>query len=111
MCLLCGSFQESQTSDGGEGGCRNPAQTLRIVSNGSGGVLWSHSRGVVCFSDGYEQLKSRLEEVPNIPERCTKGHPLTPKNLYVDEREGRWRCRQCGRERGASLRARQRTAA
>jgi hypothetical protein len=64
----------------------------------------------VCFSDAYELLKPPLQEVFGIPEACAKGHLLTPENLRIDEREGRWRCRQCGRQRAAEFRARQRAA-
>jgi hypothetical protein len=43
--------------------------------SGSGGVLWSHSRGVVCFSDTRELLKNVLpaQVSPGIPDTCRKG--------------------------------------
>jgi hypothetical protein len=80
------------------------ALLMGLGTCGSGGVLWSHSRVIVCFSEA--------SEVPNgaplhkMPDTCGKGHPLTPENLHVDDREQRWRCRQCGRERAAALRMR-----
>jgi hypothetical protein len=61
----------------------------------------------VCFRNAYELLNATLRAEINTPEVCAKGHPLTPENLHVDEREGRWRCRQCGRERDAAFRMRQ----
>jgi hypothetical protein len=84
----------------------------RFFANiGSGGPLWSHSRGIACFSDTYELLNATLRTEIDIPEACAKGHPLTPENLHMDEREGRWRCRWCGRERAAAFRIRGKTAA
>jgi hypothetical protein len=93
------------------------AQLLRssnpefIESCGSGGPLWSHSRGVVCFTDALEVLRNALPTELSVPDACGKGHPLTSENLQMHDREGRWRCRQCGRERAAAFRARQRTEA
>jgi hypothetical protein len=97
-------------------GCLGEQSRPRLVSKvsiwlGSGGPLWSHSRGVVCFSDALELLRNALQAEPSIPDACGKGHPLTPENLQMDDREVRWRCRQCGRERAAAFRARQKAAA
>jgi hypothetical protein len=63
--------------------------------------------GVFCFSD------KNLCAVggPAIPAVCGNGHPLSPENLRIDDREARWRCRQCGRERAAAFRGRRKTAA
>jgi hypothetical protein len=74
---------------------------------GSGGALWSHSMGIFCFSD----KDLRAPERPAIPAACGNGHPLSAENLLIDDREARWRCRQCGRERAAAFRGRQKTAA
>jgi hypothetical protein len=63
--------------------------------------------GVFCFSD--KDLCA--VEGPAIPPACGNGHPLSAENLLIDEREARWRCRQCGRERAAAFRGRQKTAA
>jgi len=46
-----------------------------------------------------------------IPSACRNGHALTPDNVQVDPGDGRWRCRQCGRERAAAFRERQKMAA
>lgn len=47
----------------------------------------------------------------SIPATCGKGHPLTPDNMSIDEQEGRWHCRQCGRDRAALFRQRQKATA
>ncbi len=70
----------------------------------------SHSRGVVCFSDVQNVLIDKLRRGRSIPANCANGHPLKPESLQIDQ-EGRWRCRQCGRERGALFRRRKQTAA
>src|SRR5215469_8687977 len=56
-------------------------------------------------------LDAALQTPCNVPEKCGKGHPLTPENLHMADREGRWRCRQCGRTRALAFRERQKTAA
>ena len=63
--------------------------------------------GVFCFSDKGLCAVGGLA----IPAACGNGHPLSPENLRIDDREARWRCRQCGRERAAAFRGRQKTAA
>jgi hypothetical protein len=79
----------------------------QTVSIGSGGVISTNSTVVVPFPN----LPRRLTEVAELPTHCGNGHPLTPDNVRIDQGEGRWRCRQCGRERAAAFRARQKTAA
>ena len=61
---------------------------------------------VVCFSNT-EIRKIRWE---HIPDRCGRGHPLTPENLRIDGGEQRWRCLRCGAERAAAFRSRHRRA-
>ena len=74
---------------------------VSIAEVSSGGVLWSHSRGVVRFRDAGELLRSALRTVPNVPAACGKGHLLTPENVRMDVEERRWRCRKCGCERAS----------
>jgi hypothetical protein len=68
----------------------NPAALLRnpdtVLLVGSGGPIWSDSRGVVCFSDALGLLRNALQTEPSIPDACGKGHPLTPQNLQMDDR-------------------------
>jgi hypothetical protein len=61
---------------------------------------------VVCFSGDTVRQGDTLD-VHAVPDACSRGHPLTAESMYTDDREGRWRCRQCGRERAAVFRARQ----
>jgi hypothetical protein len=82
-------------------------KALQTVLNGSGGAIWSHSIGVFYFSDKDLCAGEGLA----IPAVCGNGHPLSAENLRIDDREARWRCRQCGRERAASFRGRRKTAA
>ena len=65
---------------------------------------------VVCLSGNTVRQRDTVD-VHAVLHACAKGHPLTPKNTHTDDREGRWRCRQCGRERAAAFRARQKRAA
>ena len=62
---------------------------------------------VFCFSD----KGLCAAEGPAIPAACGNGHLLSAENLCMDDSEARWRCRQCGRERAAAFRGRQKTAA
>ncbi len=61
-------------------------------------------RPVMRFTEASELLNAARPR--EIPETCGKGHPLTPENLHMDDRDERWRCRQCGRERAAAFRMR-----
>jgi hypothetical protein len=90
---------------------RDPVCVLLFSNIGSGGPIWSHSIAVACFTDASDLLEASLPTPRNIPEKCGKGHPLTPENLLMDDREGRWRCRQCARERAAAFRLRHKRAA
>jgi hypothetical protein len=76
---------------------RNPDTVLLI---GSGGVISTNSTVVVPFPNVERRKTGRAE----IPGHCGNGHPLTPDNLRIDQGQGRWRCRRCGRERAAAFR-------
>jgi len=78
---------------------------MQNVANGSGGVLPSNSTAVIPFPSADCRRKNVVIEIPN---RCGNGHSLTPDNVTIDQRERRWRCRQCGRERAAEFRGRHR---
>ena len=84
---------------------------MQNVANGSGGALWSHSRGVVCLSDARRGRANAFKEVRRIPPMCANRQPLTRDNVHIAKGENRWRCRQCGRERAAAFRGRQKPAA
>ncbi|MDB6043614.1 MAG: hypothetical protein JWM63_2165 [Gammaproteobacteria bacterium] len=65
---------------------------------------------VVCFSA--DNARQPVTSGPRaIPSACGNGHPLSPENVQIDQGEGRWRCRQCGRERAVAFRGRQKAAA
>jgi hypothetical protein len=82
-----------------------------VGTYGSGGPLWSHSKGVVCFTDAAELLAESQRAARSVPAACGKGHPLAPENLHLRDGDGgRWRCRQCGRDRAAAFRGRRKTA-
>ena len=70
---------------------------------GSGGVLPINSTAVIPFPSTDCRRKNAAIEIPN---RCGNGHPLVPDNVRIDQRERRWRCRECGRERAAAFRDR-----
>ena len=81
-------------------------RALQSVSSGSGGVMPTNSTTIVPFSNPDRRRKIAANEVPA---QCGNGHRLTPDNVRIDRREGRWRCRQCGCDRAAAFRDRQRT--
>jgi hypothetical protein len=82
---------------------RNPGNVLLV---GSGGVIPTNSTTIVPFSSADRRRKSASNKVPD---QCGIGHRLTPDNVRIDRRGGRWRCRQCGCDRAAAFRDRQRT--
>ena len=75
--------------------------------DGSGGLISTNSTAVVQFSDIDRRKAPRAE----IPSHCGRGHPLTADNLRLDQKEQRWRCLQCGRERATAFRRRHARAA
>jgi hypothetical protein len=81
-------------------------RALQTVSSGSGGVISTNSTTVLQFPDIDRRNIRRWE----IPSHCGSGHLLTPDNVRIDQREHRWRCLQCGRERAAAFRYRQKPA-
>jgi hypothetical protein len=72
---------------------------------GSGGLIPTNSTTIVPFSSADRRRKIASNE----PDQCGNGHRLTPDNVRIDRGEGRWRCRQCGCDRAAAFRDRQRT--
>jgi hypothetical protein len=91
-------------SSGGAFGCK----WAQNVANGSGGVLPTNSTTVIPFPSADRRSKFPSTEVPS---HCGHAHPLTPGSVQIAARESRWRCRQCGRERAAAFRRRQKPAA
>jgi hypothetical protein len=89
----------------------NPAALLSnpgiVLVVGSGGRIRTNSTVVIPFPN----LHRRETGLAEVPSHCGKGHPLTPDNVRTDQGERRWRCRQCGRERAAAFRGRQKSAA
>ena len=81
--------------------------SVQSVANGSGGVLPINSAVVIPFSSLNRRRDIASSEIPN---HCGNGYALTPDNIRIDQRERRWRCRQCGRERAGAFRARQKRA-
>jgi hypothetical protein len=55
---------------------------------------------VIPFSSPNRRREIASIEIPN---HCGNGHALTPENIRIDQRERRWRCRECGRERAAAF--------
>jgi hypothetical protein len=93
-----GLFAELSTS---------PGRLLPVASaNRSGGLIPSNSTTIVAFSSADRRRKIAVNE---LPDQCGNGHRLTPDNVRIDRPEGRWRCRQCGCDRAAAFRDRQRT--
>jgi site-specific DNA recombinase len=90
---------------------RLPGADRTLQTNVVAGACFGATKTeVVCFSAG----TLRQDAAPDpctVPGACANGHPLTPDNLHIDQNKGRWRCRQCGRERAAAFRARQKRAA
>jgi hypothetical protein len=82
------------------------ASTSRLGIDGSGGVIPTNSTAVIPFSSADRRRKDTSIK---IPEHCGNGHLLTPHNVRIDQRERRWRCRQCGNDRAAAFRDRRRT--
>ena len=81
-------------------------RSVHTVANGSGGLIQTNSTTIVPFSSADRRRKNAAIEVPD---HCGNGHRLTPDNVRVEQREHRWRCRQCGSDRAAVFRERQRT--
>jgi len=81
---------------------------VQNVANGSGGTIATNGTVVIPFSRADRRRKIAAFEVPN---HCSNGHALTPDNLRIEQHERRWRCRQCGRNRAAAFRHRQKPAA
>jgi hypothetical protein len=73
---------------------------------GSGGMIPTNSTAVISFSSGDRRRKGASIEVPDY---CANGHRLTPDNVRIEQQDRRWRCRQCGADRAAAFRDRQRT--
>jgi hypothetical protein len=68
--------------------------------------------GVSVFVNPFTSVNRRRKIASiEIPSHCGKGRPLTPDTVRIDQRERRWGCRQCGRERAAAFRHRQKRAA
>ena len=82
------------------------AEAQKVGDCGSGGLIPTNSTTIVPFSSADRRRKIASNEVPD---QCGNGHRLTPDNVRIDGREGRWRCRQCGCDRAAAFRDRQRT--
>lgn len=74
----------------------------------SAGLIPINSKAVIPFTNTDRRRKNTSTE---IPQHCANGHRLTPDNVRMDQRERRWRCRQCARERAAVFRQRQKRAA
>jgi hypothetical protein len=81
---------------------------MQTVANGSGGAIATNSTLVIPFSRADRRRKIASTEIPS---HCGHGHPLTPGNVQIAARESRWRCRQCGNDRAAAFRRRQKPAA
>jgi len=81
---------------------------MQTVANGSGGAIPTNSTLVIPFSRADRRRKSAGVQ---IPDHCGNGHRLTVGNARIDQRERRWRCRQCGNDRAAAFRRRQKPAA
>jgi len=79
---------------------------VQTVANGSGGAIATNSTLVIPFSRA--DRRGKIARV-QIPDHCGNGHRLTVGNVRIDQRERRWRCRQCGNDRAAAFRDRQRT--
>jgi hypothetical protein len=84
------------TIDSGEGS--TCAFGHRPLINGSGGALSTNNTAMIPFPSADCRRRSAAIEIPNC---CGNGHPLGPDNVRIDQHERRWRCRQCGRERGS----------
>ncbi len=79
---------------------------MQNVASGSGGVIPTNSTAIVPFSSDDRRRKIASIE---IPDHCGNGHPLTSDNVRINQRERRWRCRQCASARAAAFRDRRRT--
>ena len=75
---------------------------VRMVA---GGAMPTNSALVIPLSRA--DRRGKIARV-QIPDHCGNGHRLTVGNVRMDQRERRWRCRQCGNDRAAAFRDRQR---
>ena len=73
---------------------------------GSGGAIPTYSTTVIPFTSADRRRKNSSVQISDY---CGNGHRLTVGNVRIDQRERRWRCRQCGNDRAAAFRDRQRT--